>query len=57
VTLYVFVPVMVVMVLPVMIFSLSCPATSGYVPSSARSLKPPGVEAGELGDRAGDYPG
>jgi hypothetical protein len=40
-----------------MIFSLSCPASWGYVPSSARLLKPPGGEAGELGDRIGDNPG
>jgi hypothetical protein len=46
---------MVVVVLPVMIFSLSYPAACGYVPWPARSLKPPGGEAGELGDRVGDY--
>jgi hypothetical protein len=46
---------MVVVILPVMIFSLSFSVASGYVPLSARSLKPPGGEAGELSDRVGDY--
>jgi hypothetical protein len=54
VTLYVFVPVVVV-ILPVMIFSLSLLVASGYVPWPTRSLKAPGGETGELSDRVGDY--